>query len=532
MRSLIAILFALALVATACGDDDDAAANPPAPDPTEDAVDDTPPAETAEPEPEPVSTEEPSDEAEPTSEPTSEADSTPTPDVPIPDEVVAADETGGTITRPIGAAVLPDGWVEEEFFFGGTATSYQGVGDLPTDGSWHVEAVDTAGYRTRLIVRRPPAADFSGIVWVEWFNVTAGTDNAVDWNFMGEELIRSGHAWVGVSVQAVGVNGVANPPEVPGLIDTRGLKVVQPERYGDLEHPGDAYAFDIYTQAGAIAAGLAGPDILGGLDPATVIAIGESQSAIFMTTYVNAFHPLFGLYDAFFIHSRGSGAPSPSAERAFGGDTVNIRTDLTEPVFMFQAEGDLTGLGFAAARQPDTDSVRTWEVAGTAHTDAYTLAAATGAPRSPDLGTILGCDPVNDGPHHETLQAAARHFVTWVTEGTPPPTSPLIDVQDGSIVRDELGLAVGGIRTPPVDVPIRLVTSEPSTEGGGFCFLFGQTLPIDPAVLAERYASAEEYMRLFEAAADDAVAAGFLLPEDAETMIEEYAALAEELLGS
>ena len=35
-----------------------------------------------------------------------------------------------------------------------------------------------------------------------------------------------------------------------------------------------------------------------------VAAIGESQSAAFLTTYVNAVDPLARVYDGFFVHSR------------------------------------------------------------------------------------------------------------------------------------------------------------------------------------------------------------------------------------
>lgn len=42
-------------------------------------------------------------------------------------------------------------------------------------------------------------------------------------------------------------------------------------------------------------------------------------------------------------------------------------------MFQFQTETDLLQLGFLAARQPDTNTVVTWEVAGTAHADTSTL---------------------------------------------------------------------------------------------------------------------------------------------------------------
>jgi hypothetical protein len=89
-----------------------------------------------------------------------------------------------------------------------------------------------------------------------------------------------------------------------------------------------------------------------------VIALGESQSAFRLTTYVNAVHPLIGLYDGYLIHSRGGSAAGFTGARFSMDDSipdgVRIRTDLDVPVLTFETETDLTRLGFTPARQPDT----------------------------------------------------------------------------------------------------------------------------------------------------------------------------------
>ena len=268
------------------------------------------------------------DVAEPTTEPTTEPSapatepttvsstiaSTEPAAARVPIEVAEAPETDAGIAQPIGNAPLPEGYVETEYLLGGEATGYASEGDLTPDGFWAAVEGEVAPYRTRMIVRLPPEELFSGTVLVEWMNVTAGTDTTPDWGFLHEEIGRSGHAYVAVSVQEVGVNGMEGSPVEGGLIDTRGLKVRDENRYGSLEHPGDAFAFDIFTQAGAAVYGLDGIDALGGLEPGQVIALGESQSATFMTTYVNAIHPLVELYDGFLIHSRGASAGTHAAK--------------------------------------------------------------------------------------------------------------------------------------------------------------------------------------------------------------------------
>ncbi len=110
-------------------------------------------------------------------------------------------------------------------------------------------------------MRRPAKrARRSGTVVVEWLNVSGGVDADPDWTSLSEEIVRNGDTWVGVSAQLLGVDGgpvlVAVPGADVGAVAGKGLKTIDPERYGTLDHPGDGYSFDIYTQvARALRAG-------------------------------------------------------------------------------------------------------------------------------------------------------------------------------------------------------------------------------------------------------------------------------------
>ena len=140
-----------------------------------------------------------------------------------------------------------------------------------------------------MLVRRPvDPRRFNGIVVVEWLNVTALMEGAADFIQMQELLLREGYAWVGVGVQAAGVNTPRS-----------GLKAWDPTRYGSLEHPGDNYAWDIYSQAGQALRHPDGIDPLGGLRIREMLSIGRSQSAAFMIGYINAIHPLSHVYDGY-----------------------------------------------------------------------------------------------------------------------------------------------------------------------------------------------------------------------------------------
>jgi hypothetical protein len=515
LAALVVVVSLVSLVACSGGSDDGSNDEGSGATATADSARSTEPVVT--PDAAPV-TEPPATESD---EPATTTSTQPRPPLDVPDEIVEA-SGGGGITQPLATALLPASYVESEYVFGGEATSFTAVGDTADDEVSTAEPTGTAAYRTRMIVRRPATpTDFSGTVLVEWNNVTAGSDTTPDWGYLAAEIGRAGHAWVGVSVQTVGVNGGEGANFQGGIVGA------DPARYGGLGHPGDAYAFDIYSQAGA-AVREAATGVLGDLEPTHVIAIGESQSAIFLTTYINAIHPVARVYDGFLVHSRGRSAPAVDASRVTGAaqagaPAVRIRTDLAEPTLIFITETDLTRLGYAAARQDDTGAVRTWEVAGTAHADSGTLAASAGLPRSETLGELIGCTTlINDGPQPEVLRAALGHLVAWVAEGTPSPTSPRIEVTgEGDTVaigRDELGIARGGIRTPPVDAPLRVLSGDPAPGGEGFCFLFGQTQPLDPAVITERYGDLAAYTTALDTSLAAAVDDGFLLSYDAEAM--------------
>ena len=120
--------------------------------------------------------------------------------------------------------------------------------DDPTpDGRWSVAEYARAPYRTRLLVLRPEQpADANGTVVVGWQNVSAGYESGAP----SDGEIYEGYAWVGVSAQEVGLYGF--PAGMERMASRRGLPLLEhdPERYGDLHHPGDQAAFDIFTQAG------------------------------------------------------------------------------------------------------------------------------------------------------------------------------------------------------------------------------------------------------------------------------------------
>jgi hypothetical protein len=448
------------------------------------------------------------------------------------------------VATPIsGQPVLPLGnfdlgtlhYVVQEFLLSGDAISYRSVGTAADDGTWNVEVDQHAPFTTRLVVVRPQdAAKFNGTVIVEWLNVSAGTDSGPDWNYTHRELIRQGYAYVGVSAQKGGIDGGGMNLNIPGVLP---IKKANPQRYAQLDHPGDAFAYDIYTQAAQAIRETRTTRLLGPLTPKHVIATGESQSAGFLTTYVDAIEPIAKAFDGFLIHSRfGSGAPlsgnMAGAVRAVPAKGLPIRTDLKKPVLIFISESDLMfPNGYLSARQPDNAHLRTWEVAGTAHADSYTLGGATVDSGSAPIevlakafapsATVMGMpltQPMNSAlQHHYVMQAAMAALNRWVVAGQPPPHGQRLNVTDSAppqLVLDGHGNATGGVRSPWMDVPTSRLSGLGQT-GGGMAALFGVTEPFTAAKLTELYPGGRpEYLEKFNASLKSAISAGFILPAD------------------
>lgn len=401
------------------------------------------------------------------------------------------------------------GYEEVEYVASGVATSYDAP-VLAPDGRFALTPAGTAPYATRVVVRRPVSVPFSGTLVVEWFNVSSGRDAAPEWTFVADEVLRAGHAYAGVSAQHVGVEGGEQAVRVAGL-DAPGLRAGDPGRYGELTHPGDAWCYDVFTQAAGAVRDLVGASV--------VLVVGESQSAICLTTYANGVQPLTRLADGFLIHSRAAvAAPLTGDGTAFRMDDVLashpvvIRDDLDVPVLVVETEGDLFDrIGYLPARQPDTDLLRVWEVAGSAHADRYVIG---------EFEEILGAPvPVNRGQQWAVLRAALRHLDRWACGAAAPPRGAPLEVDGGRFVLDEHGLARGGVRTPAVDVPTQVLCGRPWPGATTASRLFGSTTPL--AGLGGLYPSARSYLQAYAEAVDAAIDAGFVLRDDYDALMDD-----------
>ena len=442
----------------------------------------------------------------------------PTPTVTKP---AAEGSRGGAFGAAPAADLAASRYTEAEFFFSGTANAYEKDGAWGVDGVWKTKAGKPADYTVRMLARYPAdVRRFNGVLIVEWLNVTAMAEGAADYMQMKEEIERDGYAWVGIGAQASGVNAPRT-----------GLKAWDAERYRPLVHPGDAYSYDIFSQGAQALRAPKYPSVLGDLRVRKVIATGRSQSAFRLVTYINAFHAQTHLFDGYFVHSRGANAAGLTAEQlARDPDPIpagsRIRADVDVPVFDLQTEGDMVALRAHLTHQEASAHYRRWEIAGAAHAEVPRWVPAAPPPLAMGLGGPDCKDPINSAPHDAIVKAGLAALTRWIRDGKAPRQSPPIAIGDPAaadpILRDERGLAKGGIRLPELEAPTSKLDGIANAVGGAaaaggqnFCFLFGHTVPFDPATLAALYPSHDAFVKKFSGAVDALERDGYLLAPEA-----------------
>ena len=422
---------------------------------------------------------------------------------PIGDEGIRTREPFFTTLLP-----LPEDWVEEEFFFEGVARTPEEL------------AIDAEGgtpYRSRIMVRRPTdPADFNGTVIVDWNNVTVPQDRDVAWHPLYSTLLERGYAYVSVAAQRLSIE--ASP---------LALKQYDPVRYGSLTHPGDDYSFDIFSQA-AEAVLSTEPSVLGALRPYLThrLAMGASQSGSRLRTYINDVHEHSRVFDGF--------QPQISSPEGVDRDLV--------PILWVNSGGEADDQD---GTPPDSGLFRLWEIAGTAHTShgssqlmndnlVWNHSNGMSGPKEEahDLEDSFAwgyqldpsqCARENYSVAGLTWSAALVALDSWVKTGVAPEPMPRLARDENGRVYDEHGNMVGGVRAPYLDVPIATYyggdvpdgSLDPCANVGGRMALSGYTRVFSAAKLDALYPTAEDYLSQLDAAVDDALAKGFILPEGA-----------------
>jgi hypothetical protein len=236
-------------------------------------------------------------------------------------------------------------------------------------------------------------------------------------------------------------------------------------------------------------------------------------------------------------------------------DPRNTIKNVGVPVIEVLEQGDYALTAFFdafAMRRPDSDApgdrFRLYDIAGTSHFDLAPyragfprlkdmmaagakvpsrvlppgLEAYTGFPKPPYPDSPCDPDLVTEQPIAGYMfHSAFMNLDTWVRKGIPAPKAARLEEKDAgtpqaSVALDKYGNALGGVRTPLVDVPI--ATYHVTHKGSIFCLVMGWAEPFDWARLEALYGNQKNYAAKFSQAVDRAVKERWLTESDAKKM--------------
>jgi hypothetical protein len=462
---------------------------------------------------------------------------------------------------------VPPGYEENEYFVSGRAKLYEytatGVRVVaPCPASAGAFGCRNIPYTTRMLIKRPiDPRRFSGTVVIEPLNPSSGYDIANVWDRSWPYFVGQGDIFVGWTSRYAAIDA---------------LKQFEPRRYAPLtwgqnSAVDDGITFDIAAQIGALFK-LNGPGSpTHGLRVRHVFEAGFSQDGEFTFTQADVFNAIDRLPDGGPVYDGyvPGGTIGPS-DINFGltpagslspGDQRNRMQPRDAPVIQINTETEVALLGVPtglAYRRPDSnahnDRYRLWEVPGASHisndlgssptTEQRDLAELERIPlaalppagcthqqlvNGPWVGVPGTVDP-NTYPFGNVANAAFADLTKWVDHGTLPPRAARIQVTDtrsGTVARDRFGNALGGLRTPFLDVPTTTYSPTDSvshdTELSGLCFLIGYNTPFSHTTLHSLYRSHTDYVARAASESSKLVKQGFWLPADAKQVVEQAA---------
>ena len=443
---------------------------------------------------------------------------------------------------PPRIAMFQARYVEEEYFISGEANVYT----WDANNNPVVRTAD-APYATRIIVRRPERPNkFSGTVWVEFLNPTLAFDLDRMWQLHYAQILRDGDAWVGITSKPIAILALQNfdPVRYASLSMANPLPPEQqtcgrlPGEPGYSPNSSKLYEngliWDIMSQLGALLKSSSSLNPLG-VPATTVYGEGWSQTGGYAYRYLSTFGPLATLADGSYIFDGwlvgGPTGPTAINQCVSVPSAADPRQQIRPsgvPVISFRTESDSFSFNYRRADgdAPD-DQFRLYEIAGVSHDSATiyenfpTEADAARAGVTIPSTAPCGFTPpavVIDLPYEYFFNAGAINLKKWDAGITPPYVDRYV-YNGTTIVRDEFGNALGGLRSPYVDVPI----STYKMPAGGVCPFIGSRIPFSHELLAQLYSSHGDYVSQVTQGVQTLRQDGFVLPWDASKITVEAA---------
>lgn len=369
------------------------------------------------------------------------------------------------------------GFGEKEIFMSGRANVYtlsnRGV-NVPVIKTPNVD------YTTRLLIHYPENPEkFSGNVYVDILNASAGYDLEDIFRRSYEHIMKNGDIYIGITSKT---------------ITAQALKNFDAERYADIDWLVDnndpdsqenGLFWDMLSQLGTVIKERP-QDLFGAelgqkvKDDGRTYLLGQSQSGFYLQTYLMTFYPYLNnilngkdIYDGYF-----NVVGATPTELSTGVKIQNVGWPKTaEPYMVMMGEAEARKRiqdGYYPMLEDKNDAdwkFRLYEVAGAPHADptspvipnnfeiAKANAKAGSEGTSRDTKKYQGNHVEGDVHLDEFVSAALVNLDDWARNNIAAPNGQdhWIQVSDNDQQKpalDAYGNAKGGLRSPRIDAPL------------------------------------------------------------------------------
>jgi hypothetical protein len=318
--------------------------------------------------------------------------------------------------------------------------------------------------------------------------------------------------------------------------------------------------WDIATQVGALLKSTSKDNPLKGFPVEMAFLTGYSQTGGYLVTYINFIRPLPGaqgshgkpVYDGYLIGD-GDGLLTPLNQCSapiMPGDPRFVITPRPEPVISVVSQILWTGMGAARSDSNSAkDRYRRYEIAGASHINFRAVGLwpkpedmiKAGITAPPPSCIEFGTYGMTNFPLEYFMRGAFANLDAWARSNIAPPKGRRIKVEpppEGSkptwpptvlVKVDKYGNAVGGVRSPYVDVPTGTYHTHstpvnPKDPASGlFCALVGYKVPFKKDLLMKLYPTHEKYVKKVNKKVDKLVKARLITASDGQRIKNEAA---------
>jgi hypothetical protein len=378
-------------------------------------------------------------------------------------------------------------------------------------------------------------------------------DSAPTWRTAGDWIVGTRAVWVGITQDPYAANSMRSE--------------FDPHRYGEVSIPVHGLGFDIVGQVvGALRTG-ALADVIRSETARRALLSGWSMTGSFCRAFLgDGFHARHRLPDGApvfdgYLVGISSGAAGRAGYPALSDLAAPLALDDPRrtigghdvPVIEFLSEYESETHG--PCLRPDADAAddryRLYQVAGTSHAGFGGWSGATNRAQYRRRGLPVPAREINEQPSDARGEVVARAVFAlldrWASTGEAPPRAARFELTDRpperpnptgearALRRDRFGNALGGIRTPWVDVPVASYAPH-STPKPGSCqpapgaptgdaehvaSLLGNMEWLPEATLRDLYGSRRDYLARYAESCRRLLTEGFLLEPDLDLLLDQ-----------